>query len=411
MSFQKLLFLLLLTVGSTPYPLWANEVVTADNKTVAFDRVEIESSGAVPRAVLYQGTQAVATISCDEIVEMAFRPVKEIKEYSEKHLWAVFTSGDRVLGTLQEKTVEGGFQVRTLCGPLDLKTDMLSAILVPLNRKALPVEAPKTGQGDVMITRTGDQIEGAIQSITADEIRFNATKLQTNVTKKLADVAAVYLMTLDKPPQEPDTVLAMVTLVDGSSIRGRLQASKAETLRLTGLYGQDWSIPMSDIAAVYFKNGKVVYLSDLTPVRVEEQPNYIRDDKPHPGDLIFPYQKDLSVRETKLVLKGVQYRKGLGVHSRSALTFRVDKKFSTFAVTAGLDDAALSCPKAMGSVVFEIWADGKKVHDSGPVQTADAPREISIPLRDVAELTLVVDYGANGSVCDYADWAGARLIR
>jgi len=89
------------------------------------------------------------------------------------------------------------------------------------------------------------------------------------------------------------------------------------------------------------KNGRVVYLSDMRPSSVEEDANYIRGPKKLSSDLDFPYQRDRSARGGKLIVGGVEHRKGVGVRARSLLGYSLEGGFKRFQATLGLDAASM----------------------------------------------------------------------
>jgi hypothetical protein len=63
-----------------------------------------------------------------------------------------------------------------------------------------------------------------------------------------------------------------------------------------------------------------------------------------------------------------------------------------------------------GSVDFQIWADGRKIYDSGLVTGASTIRHATVNVSGVNQMWLVVTSGGDGYEFDHADWAGARLI-
>src|SRR5262249_41274380 len=145
-------------------------------------------------------------------------------------------------------------------------------------------------------------------------------------------------------------------------------------------------------------NGKLVYLSDLKPADVKETP-YL--------DGSFPFRADRSVGGHPLHLGGKTYRRGLGVHSKSELTYTLDGGFQTFNATVGIDDAV----SGQGSVIFRVYGDDKLLKETPVLRGGDTPVELEIPVKGVLLLRLEVDYADNGDVADHADWADARLLR
>lgn len=108
-----------------------------------------------------------------------------------------------------------------------------------------------------------------------------------------------------------------------------------------------------------------------------------------------------------LSIGGREYARGLGVHSDSRITYRLGGAYATFLAEAGVDDEA----GESGSVTFEVWADGVRLFDSGPIRGGMPPREIRIDVSGKSTLTLVVTDAGDGNGSDHADWAGARLVR
>jgi len=114
-----------------------------------------------------------------------------------------------------------------------------------------------------------------------------------------------------------------------------------------------------------------------------------------------------------LAIAGRRFESGLGVHSRTELTYEIGGEYETFVATIGLDDAV----RPRGSVVFrvlgsEILAQAATVlFDSGAVTGADPPRDVMVDVSGVRLLTLVVDYGDDLDLADAAVWGDARLLK
>jgi uncharacterized protein (DUF1800 family)/fibronectin type 3 domain-containing protein len=108
----------------------------------------------------------------------------------------------------------------------------------------------------------------------------------------------------------------------------------------------------------------------------------------------------------QLLLRGQQYKKGLGVMAKSEVKFNLDHKYELFSAVVGVDDSA----KNAGSVIFEVWSGANLLHRTGLVQGTSAPKHIALDVKGVDELTLKVLDGGDGSSGDYADWADAKLL-
>ena len=78
---------------------------------------------------------------------------------------------------------------------------------------------------------------------------------------------------------------------------------------------------------------------------------------------------------------------------------------TTFAAKVGLDDEVAN----NGSVVFQVFADGTKVYDSGVLTGASPTATVSASVTGKTALQLVVTNGGDNVDYDHADWADAKL--
>ncbi|MGH9630264.1 MAG: NPCBM/NEW2 domain-containing protein, partial [Bryobacteraceae bacterium] len=124
-----------------------------------------------------------------------------------------------------------------------------------------------------------------------------------------------------------------------------------------------------------------------------------------------PVEKDKSNGEQAagdgrtLMLNGVSYSKGLGVHGRSEIKYSLGGRCTTFTANVGVDDEVGSS----GSVVFQVLVDGSSVYNSGLMRGSTATKSVSVDLTGKSQLSLVVTDGGDGPSYDHADWANARL--
>ncbi|HEX4277445.1 MAG TPA: NPCBM/NEW2 domain-containing protein [Bryobacteraceae bacterium] len=141
----------------------------------------------------------------------------------------------------------------------------------------------------------------------------------------------------------------------------------------------------------------VRYISDLTP-------GYMFQSWGTP-------QKDLSITDLPLTLSATTYAKGLGVHAYSELHYALWGNCTSFAATVGVDD---DVPTGLGSLAFQVWADGIKVYDSGMLQSGSPAGHVNVDLTGRQTLGLVVTNGIYQAPSwavpvDHADWANATI--
>jgi hypothetical protein len=146
---------------------------------------------------------------------------------------------------------------------------------------------------------------------------------------------------------------------------------------------------------VPLRQGRQLSLSQLTPTNT---------------DFSFkPMQVDRSWDGAPIVMGGVTYPNGLGMHAAARATYAVPAGATAFQAIIGLADSARGCADAR--VTFEVRdQQDRLLFDSGPVDTATPPRPILVPLQGVSAMTLVVTEGGNGRDCDHGIWASAAFL-
>jgi alpha-galactosidase len=121
--------------------------------------------------------------------------------------------------------------------------------------------------------------------------------------------------------------------------------------------------------------------------------------------------KDKSIGGNTITLNGVTYSKGIGTHAIGGHEYDLGGIVARFQSDLGVDDESGSA----GSVIFQVFADGTKIYDSGIMTGSSATKAIDLDVRGVRRLTLGVtdtgnDVSGNRNSNDHSDWAGARVI-
>ena len=106
-----------------------------------------------------------------------------------------------------------------------------------------------------------------------------------------------------------------------------------------------------------------------------------------------------------LSINGKKYASGFGIHANSSMTFNLNGQCGRFISDVGLDDEVGS----RGSVVFQVFADGTKLFDSGKMTGAETAKTVNVDVSGRKELKLVVTNAGDSLDYDHADWGGATL--
>lgn len=250
-------------------------------------------------------------------------------------------------------------------------------------------------QGDVLLLKNKDVLAGTFEGIDAEKVRFTLKGKQISVARDLVLAVGLDPTLLDYKPG--NDFFGQLRLADGGVVNAKGLESQAGRLKVQTMFGPLLIVDPVESIDLSFRNGRVVYVSDLTPLSAQTKPFF---------DAAAPHRLDRSVLGGPIRLAGKPYAKGIGVRSKCELVFDA-AGFDRFEATIGVDDGAGD----QASVQFIVKLDGKQVYDSGEMTSAAEPKPISVPLKGAKRIELIVDYAKRGDVQDYADWADARLIR
>lgn len=383
-------------------------IVTAGNSSINAKEVTLSGSGnTIVVSYVDLGGQP-GKLEAADVVEIVLNGGRAgaTGKPAPDDIEITLTSGDLLYGKVGPKSDDGVQLVSPAFSDPLVKFGQIRSVVFPANRTSLPLRLPeKADTADIIFTQAGDRAEGTILSISKAGVVYKSKRLDTDVTVPVERSAGVWMIETDAPPKEPAGLHATVLTADGSSIRGEIQSLKEGALVLKDFYGAVHKIPANLLSGIYMKNGRVVYLSDMKPAFVDEDANYIRGPRKLSSDLDFPFQRDRSARGGKLILGGVEHRKGVGVRARSLLGYSLEGGFKRFQSILGLDAAS----NGLGAVKVEIEVDGRKVKEIG-LKGSDAPLSIDLDVSGAKELKLLVTWAGFGQ-SDFVDWGSARLIR
>ncbi len=108
-----------------------------------------------------------------------------------------------------------------------------------------------------------------------------------------------------------------------------------------------------------------------------------------------------------LRIRDKEYTRGLGHHAPGEIVVDLNGEYETFEAEVGVQWQGGN----VGSVVFQVYVDGKKRFDSGVMRETDHPKPVRVSVKGANELRLVATDAGDGITCDCANWADARLTR
>ena len=112
-----------------------------------------------------------------------------------------------------------------------------------------------------------------------------------------------------------------------------------------------------------------------------------------------------SVDNHPLKLGGTEHAHGVGTHAGSDFVIDLKGSATKFAARVGVDDEVGS----RGSVVFEVWVDGKRAAATAVLRGGATPAALAVDLTGARQLVLSVTDAGDDIHYDHADWVDAQL--
>ncbi|MBM3499692.1 MAG: hypothetical protein FJX74_13615, partial [Armatimonadetes bacterium] len=113
-------------------------------------------------------------------------------------------------------------------------------------------------------------------------------------------------------------------------------------------------------------------------------------------------RKDRSIEGGLLTAGPRRFRKGLGTHAPSEITYDLGGEYARFV-------AEVCAAEDGGTVAFEVYGDDGLLFQSGVLQGLRGSKSVDVPVAGVKQLRLVVTDAGDNYFSDCANWAGARL--
>ena len=258
---------------------------------------------------------------------------------------------------------------------------------------------------DLLVVRKGDVLDyhrGTIRDIDDAIVKFQLEG-EVLAVKRAKVFGLVYYHPRGR--ELPDSLCQLVD-ISGSAWSVRSLALEGDTLRWTTLLGLEVSRPLASVARIDFSQGKIVHLSDLEPEAVRWTPYLGTVQQLAVRSDLYAPRKDTNLRGGPLELGGKIYGKGLALHSRTELIYRLPSGFGRFKATVGIDDGV----RPRGNVLLVVRGDDRVLAEL-ILTGVDPPKPLDLDISGVRRLVLLVDFGDDLDVADHLDLCDARIVK
>lgn len=247
---------------------------------------------------------------------------------------------------------------------------------------------PSAGPADRLVVVSGTY-DGRVRGIRDGQVVFVSEALG-ELAVDLADCLGLRLGGSDRVPAvlrvlaELDPAHLPVALLPGE--QPRLLAAPTVTLPAwpTG-------VPLR------IEGGRRVYLSDLTPILVEEKGAFGR---------VWPHRRDRNLDGGPILLDGQRYAKGVSMHSQARLRWQLQRRFVRFTTVIGIADEV----GFEGDCPVIISGDGRELWRRDALTGRDPAERLALDVSGIDVLEIRVDFGDRYDIGDRVTLGGAALI-
>ncbi|MDE0736448.1 MAG: NPCBM/NEW2 domain-containing protein [Pirellulaceae bacterium] len=260
--------------------------------------------------------------------------------------------------------------------------------------------------GDVIIIRragkTLDELEGIVRGINEDTILFEFDGDKIPVDREKVFGIRYYQAAGKKLPAPVCQVLD----TSGSRLMVQTASIQSDQLELQTVSGVTIKLPLSRLITLDFSSGNLVYLSDLAATQVEWMPYLGTRLASGRLNKLYEPRQDRGFSGQQLQLGNQTYPKGLAIHSRTSLIYRLTDAHKSFQAVAGIDPLMGD----NGHVELVISGDNKELFREA-ISGKDKPVTINIDITGVRRLSILVDFGQQLDIADHLHLCNARITK
>lgn len=307
-------------------------------------------------------------------------------------------TGRIVRGSADDVTIETAWQAA-----LDVPIVQVRGLLFEGTKAEVKTkydqQLAKPGADDLALVLSRDgglaEINGRVQGLSDSglKILYEGQERSIKLERVQALVLAAHPATRTwKAPYQ------VFRLASGDSLSAAWLELGEKTLRVKSAWDRELEFAREAVVEIIGRNTKMVNVSELTPLSVEQLPYF---------DRLIPYVRDKSWNNKPLKIEGKTYQRGLAVHSRCVLTYDLGGEFAVFRALLGFDDEA----GERGRVDCRVFADGAELFTKIDFRAGAKSAPVEVAVKGAKQLRLEVDFGEDEDVGDRVIWANARLYR
>lgn len=256
---------------------------------------------------------------------------------------------------------------------------------------------------DLLVVRNGDvldRLDGTISSLDPQTLTFLVGDQRVPIDRSKPKLFGVVT---GRSATTAVTPIGELQFRNGDRLPISTLSLDGDALRVDA-NGVEATVRLNAIEAIDFGRGKVKYLSDLEPRTLDHTPYF----GPSAIDSVFDVLEDHSDagRDVPIRIDRQAFRRGLVIHSRTTLKYRLNGEYQRFVAVAGIEQLV----RPLGDLDLVITADGKELFRRN-LKGTDAAVPLDLDVTGARELTIFVDFAGDSDISDHLALGDARLIK
>ena len=336
-----------------------------------------------------------------DLLEIRFTPVAQPAAPSVNIIEVMVSDGSRLTGSKIALNASELKLTSSDLGVITARKNVIRSIRFTANDNKLDEAWQKIldrdSKKDVIVVRKDNKLDflaGIAGAIDDEVVKFLVDGEEVPVKRE-----RVYGL-IYQPPAATGKTQSIIDLQGDVKLQSKQIVSKDQNYEVVLASGVSLTVPATQVRSIDFSLGKVRQLSHLKPTEVQYVPFW---------DQVWEYRKDVGPLSSPIMLGGQPYPKGVSIHSKTKLTYRLQGEYRLFQTTMGIDDMS-DDTGTLGDVKLTISGDGKTLLEA-EVKGTDAPRKVDLNVTGVRDLQILVDFGGDLDTADWLSLADAKLVK
>ena len=380
----------------------AAEVTTVDGATISGTLAAVERN-----AIVLEANGAPSRVPLEKVLEVRLPnasapPVEEGQLSIRLQAGGILTCRD---ASLRDRTLIAD---TVAAGKVQLPVSAVSAIRFRSADEPIATAwedvAKSEPERDLLVVRNADvldRLEGTVSGLDAKNLTFLVGESRVAIDRSKEKLFGVVF---GRGGAAEQSSTGDLRFRNGDRLPFASVTLKGENLGVTLPGGSEATVPLAHAEAIDFGRGKIQYLAQLEP-RAKEHVSYFG---PSPLDSVFDVLIDRSDAgpRTPIRIDRQVFKRGLVIHSRTKLIYRLNGEYKRFVAVAGIEQLV----RPLGDLDLVISADGKELLRRN-VKGSDPPLPLDLDVSGARELTIFVDFAGDMDISDHLALGDARLIK